>query len=378
MDSTAAIILAAGRGTRAGKDKPKQWRNLAGKPVIKHSMDKFAQHPHISHLVLVVHPEDFASKPWPSDPSAEVVCGGETRCLSVFAGLQALEKRFECVLIHDSARPCVTDKIISNVCIALENYPAAAPGLTLVDALWRGKDGMVLGHQNRANLFRAQTPQGFHLAPILTAYQNYHQDAADDVEIARASGLEVAIVSGDDLNLKITTEEDFFHAERNLQGNMDIRLGNGFDVHKFCVDRKLILCGVLIPFELGLDGHSDADVSMHAITDAIYGALSLGDIGTHFPPSDAKWKNVASEVFLKHSIQLAAKQGYRVGNVDCTLICQVPKISPYVAEMRVSLSQIMDIDVEQISVKATTTEQLGFTGRKEGIASLATVTMVPS
>ena len=376
MSSTAVIILAAGRGTRAGKGKPKQWRDLAGKPVVQHSMDTFAQHPHISHLVLVVHPEDFVSEPWPSGPPAEIIRGGETRRISTFAGLQAIEERFEHVLIHDSARPCISHRMISDVCAALEHHPAAAPGLAVADALWHGQNGIVCGHQNRTNLFRAQTPQGFHLSQILAAHRNYRQDAVDDVEIARASGLEVAIVSGDDDNLKITTKEDFFHAERNLQGNMDIRLGNGFDVHKFDVDRELILCGVSIPHEWGLAGHSDADVGMHAITDAIYGALSLGDIGIHFPPSETKWKNAASDIFLTHSIQLAAQQGYRVGNVDCTLICQVPKISPYVTTMRERLAQIMGVGVEHVSVKATTTEQLGFTGRKEGIASFATVTMV--
>ena len=374
--STAAIIVAAGRGTRAGGGVPKQWRRLAGATVAAHTLAAFARHDRVDHIVLVVHPDDAPLAPWPQDTSAQIVIGADTRRGSVLAGLRAIEGRFDQVLIHDAARPCVTADIIDGVLTALETSAAAAPALPVVDALWTGVDGTVSGTQSRAGLFRAQTPQGFDLAAILDAHLRFDDDAADDVEIARRAGVTVTITPGDENNLKITTPQDFARAETILGQTMDIRLGNGYDVHRFGPGDHVILCGVHVPHDRALQGHSDADVGMHAVTDAIYGALADGDIGQHFPPSDPQWKGAASEIFLKHAVDLAASSGFRISNVDCTLVCEFPKIGPHAMAMRAEMARLMGLDVSQVSVKATTSEKLGFTGRGEGIASLATVALV--
>ena len=374
--STAAIIVAAGRGTRAGGGVPKQWRRLAGATVAAHTLAAFARHNRVDHIVLVVHPDDAPLAPWPQDTSAQIVIGADTRRGSVLAGLRAIEGRFDQVLIHDAARPCVTADIIDGVLTALETSAAAAPALPVVDALWTGVDGTVSGTQSRAGLFRAQTPQGFDLAAILDAHLRFDDDAADDVEIARRAGVTVTITPGDENNLKITTPQDFARAETILGQTMDIRLGNGYDVHRFGPGDHVILCGVHVPHDRALQGHSDADVGMHAVTDAIYGALADGDIGQHFPPSDPQWKGAASEIFLKHAVDLAASSGFRISNVDCTLVCEFPKIGPHAMAMRAEMARLMGLDVSQVSVKATTSEKLGFTGRGEGIASLATVALV--
>lgn len=374
--TTAAIIVAAGRGTRAGRGMPKQWRALAGQTVVAHTLAAFHNHPDISHLVLVVHPDDLENAPWPQDTGLEIVTGAQTRRGSVLAGLEALEGRFDQVLIHDAARPCVSRQVIDGVLSALKSGPAAAPALAVVDALWQGQDGRVAGTCNREGLFRAQTPQGFDLEVILNAHRRFATDAADDVEIARTAGVAVTITPGDENNLKITRAEDFDRAAQILGRNMDIRLGNGYDVHRFGEGDHVMLCGVRVPFDRGLQGHSDADVGMHAVTDAIYGALADGDIGQHFPPSDPQWKGAASEIFLRHAVELAATRGYRISNVDCTLVCEFPKIGPHASDMRREMARLMGLDMGQISVKATTSERLGFTGRGEGIASLATVALV--
>lgn len=374
--TTAAIIVAAGRGTRAGGGVPKQWRALAGRSVAAYTLAAFDAHPRVDHVVLVVHNDDRKTAPWPADTLAEIVTGAESRSGSVLAGLEALEGRFDQVLIHDAARPCVSKAVIDGVLDALEHGSAAAPALPVVDALWRGADGKVAGPEDRAELYRAQTPQGFDLAVILAAHRSDDAGAADDVEIARRAGLPVAITPGDEENLKITQAEDFARAEQILGRHMDIRLGNGYDVHRFGAGDHVILCGIRVPFDRGLQGHSDADVGMHAVTDAIYGALAEGDIGQHFPPSDPQWKGAASEIFLRHAVDLAADRGYRISNVDCTLVCEVPKIGPHAADMRAEMARLMALDSSRVSVKATTSEKLGFTGRGEGIASLATVTLV--
>jgi len=376
--STAAIIVAAGRGVRAGGDLPKQWRMVAGRKLAAHSMETFAHHPRIDHLTLVVHPNDLDSRPWPDNPVAEIVCGADTRCGSVFAGLQSIEGKFEHVLIHDAARPCVSARLINDICDALEDGPAAAPALAVVDALWRGTMGFVSRREDRRHLFRAQTPQGFNLAQILTAHRMYQGDAADDVEIAHAAGLPVAIVPGDERNFKVTSPNDFYRAETNLGVHMNMRLGNGFDVHRFGSGSNIIICGVSIPFDRSLQGHSDADVGMHAITDAIYGALAMGDIGHHFPPSNPEWKDAKSAIFLSHSVELAARQNYQIASIDCTLICEEPKIGPYAHQMRARIADITKTDSSRISIKATTSERLGFPGRGEGIAALATALLVAS
>jgi len=373
--STAALIVAAGRGTRVGGAVPKQWRPLSGQTVAAHALGAFARHSQIDHLVLVVHPDDRPSQPWPGDTGAQIVTGAATRQGSVLAGLTAIEGQFDRVLIHDAARPCVSAQVISSVLAALDTAPAAAPALAVVDALWQGDGTHVAGTRDRSGLYRAQTPQGFDLAAILAAHRRFDAEAADDVEIARHAGLPVTIVPGDEDNLKITRAADFARAERILGHRMDMRLGNGYDVHRFGPGDHVVLCGVTIPFERGLQGHSDADVGMHAVSDAIYGALAEGDIGRHFPPTDPQWKGAASAIFLRHAVDLAATRGYEIGNVDCTLVCELPKIGPHAPAMRAEMARLMGIGIDRISVKATTSERLGFTGRGEGIAALATVTL---
>ncbi|WP_373050955.1 bifunctional 2-C-methyl-D-erythritol 4-phosphate cytidylyltransferase/2-C-methyl-D-erythritol 2,4-cyclodiphosphate synthase [Thalassovita aquimarina] len=375
---TAALIVAAGRGSRAGGGLPKQWRALAGRRVADWTLRAFADHPGIDIVMLVIHPDDHAFLgDWSDHPKLRIAHGGATRDASVLNGLEALEgDGVGKVLVHDVARLCVGPALIEAVLAALDTHRGAAPGLAVVDALWRGEDGIVQGVQDREGLYRAQTPQGFDFATLLAAHRAHPGGAADDVEVARAAGVEVAIVPGEESNLKITRPEDFARAERILGGQMDIRLGNGYDVHRFGDGDYVILCGVHVPHDRGLQGHSDADVGMHAVTDAIYGALAEGDIGRHFPPSDPQWKGAASEIFLKHAVDLAASKGFKIGNVDCTLVCEYPKVGPHAAAMQAEMARIMGLDPDRVSVKATTSERLGFTGRGEGIAALATATLV--
>ncbi len=370
--TTAVIITAAGRGTRAGGDLPKQWQMLAGRPVLAHTLQAFAGF----HCVLVVNRDDLARAK--AIFAGETVIGGDDRAASVRAGLQALAGRgFRRVLIHDGARPLVTADVISRVTGALDTAQAAAPALPVTDALWLGQGGSVTGTADRTNLFCAQTPQGFDFETILSAHLAHVGPAADDVAVARMAGVAVQIVQGDAQNIKLTFREDFARAEAVIRGrNLDIRTGNGFDVHAFCEGDHLWLCGVQIAHPRGLLGHSDADVGMHALTDAIYGALADGDIGQHFPPSDPQWKGAASHIFLSHAIGLARTRGFDLGNCDVTLICEQPKIGPHAAAMRTRLAAIMGVEVGRVSVKATTSERLGFTGREEGIAALATATLV--
>ncbi len=381
--STAAIIVAAGRGLRVGGDIPKQWRDLAGRPIADRTLSQFRHARGIDHIVLVLSPEDTQEWSIYSEDSDLILAKGATdRAGSVRAGLAALsDLDVTKVLIHDVARPCIQIDLIHAVINALDQGPAAAPALPVTDALWTGRDSQVTGFQDRNGLYAAQTPQGFHYDAIVTAHAAHSKDAADDVEVARAAGLDIAIVPGDPDNIKITTAGDFARAERILRGQMDIRqldirLGNGFDVHRFGPGDHVVLCGVPVPHDRGLQGHSDADVAMHALTDAIYGALAQGDIGQHFPPSDPQWKGAASDIFLRHAVDLAASMGLRIGNVDCTLICEFPKVGPHSLAMRQSLADIIGVRLDQVSVKATTSEKLGFTGRGEGIAAMATATLV--
>lgn len=368
---TAVLIVAAGRGTRMGGEVPKQWQLLAGKPVLEHVLAAFAG----MQVLVVIHPEDRARAEALGVPLVE---GGASRDASVRAGLEALAGTgVEAVLIHDGARPLVSRALIDRLLVALEAHEGAAPALAVTDALWRGAEGLVAGTVDRAGLFRAQTPQAFRLAPILAAHRAHPGGAADDVEVARAAGLDVAIVEGEETNLKLTFPGDFARAEAILRGRgMDVRIGNGYDVHAFCEGDHVWLCGVRLPHSRGLLGHSDADVGMHALTDAIYGALAEGDIGRHFPPSDPQWKGAASHVFLSHAIGLARSRGYELGNCDVTLVCERPKIGPHALEMQAELARIMGVDAGRVSVKATTSERLGFTGREEGIAALATAVLV--
>jgi 2-C-methyl-D-erythritol 4-phosphate cytidylyltransferase/2-C-methyl-D-erythritol 2,4-cyclodiphosphate synthase len=370
---TAVIIVAAGRGTRMGGEVPKQWRMLAGKPVLAHAVEAFAGLP----VVVVIHPDDHAQA---EGLGVTLVHGGATRDASVLAGLRALEGTgTDRVLIHDGARPLVSRRLVDRLIAALDSHDGAAPALAVTDALWRGAEGLVSGTVDRAGLYRAQTPQAFRLAPILAAHLSHPGGALDDVEVARAAGLDVAIVEGEESNLKLTFPGDFARAEAILRGrNMDVRLGNGYDVHAFCEGDHVRLCGVKVPHSKGLLGHSDADVGMHALTDAIYGALAEGDIGRHFPPSDPQWKGAPSHIFLAHAIELARLRGYALGNCDVTLVCEHPKIGPHAIAMQEELARIMRVEPDRVSVKATTSERLGFTGREEGIAALATATLVKS
>ena len=370
----AAIVTAAGRGSRAGGGEPKQWRDLAGRSVLARALEAFAG---FDRVVLVVHSDDMARALADFAGRVTIVTGGETRAASVLAGLQALEGQVSHVLIQDGARPLISDVVIQGVIDALQGgAQAAAPALPVTDALWRGEGGLVTGIVPRDGLFRAQTPQGFALGPILAAHRQFGGDAADDVELALKAGIPVAITPGSEDNLKITFPADFARAERILGGAMDIRLGNGYDVHAFGPGNHVWLCGVQIAHEAGLVGHSDADVGMHALTDAIYGAMAEGDIGRHFPPSDPKWKGADSAIFLAHAADLARERGFSISNADVTLVCEAPKIGPHAGAMQARLAQIMGIEEGRISVKATTSERLGFTGRREGIAAIATAALM--
>ena len=379
--TTAAIIVAAGRGTRAGGTLPKQWQLLAGEPVLAHSVRAFVGL--TDTIVVVIHPDD-RDRATALAGDLMLVNGGASRDQSVHNALEALAgSGVSRVLIHDGARPLVSRHLIARLMAALDTQTGVAPAVAVTDALWRGAGGQVAGTQDRGGLFRAQTPQAFHFDAILAAHRAHTGPAADDVAVARAYGIDVAILDSDDDNLKLTFAADFARAATILgsrmlkeRSPMDIRLGNGFDVHAFCAGSHLWLCGVQIPHDRALLGHSDADVGMHALTDAIYGALAEGDIGRHFPPSDPQWKGTASHVFLAHAAGLARARGFALANADVTLICERPKIGPHAAAMQAELARICGVDPSRISVKATTSEQLGFTGRDEGIAAIATAALV--
>ena len=377
----AAIIVAAGRGTRAGGDMPKQWRALAGRRVIDWTVAAFEATPEISRIVVVLHPEDvdlFA----PRD-RVEVTTGAASRAGSVRNGLEYLDAtpdkgQVVYTMIHDVARCCTKPAYVSYVSYELQTpgTRAVAPALPVTDALWEGTDGHVTGTRDRSGLYRAQTPQAFVFKDILAAHRAFSGDAADDVEVARAHGIPVRIIDGDESNLKITHAPDFLRAEKILRDQMDIRIGQGYDVHRFGPGDHVMLCGVAIPHTRTLQGHSDADVGLHALTDAIYGALAQGDIGRHFPPSDPQWKGAESHIFLRHAVDLAGKHGFKINNMDITLVCEYPKIGPHADAMIACLSGITGVTADRISVKATTSERLGFTGREEGIAAQAIVSLV--
>ena len=372
--------MAAGRGQRLGEATPKQYLALGGRAILRRALDACLAHPSLDLLQVVIHPEDRprydAALAGLDDPRLRPpVSGGASRDASVLAGLEALApERPDRVLIHDAARPFLRPELISNVLAALDEAPAALPALPVVDALWRAEGDRAEAPVSRDGLWRAQTPQGFRYPEILAAHRGHRGAALDDVAVARAAGLEVRIVPGDEDNFKITDGADLERARRGLA--MDIRTGNGFDVHAFGPGSAVTLCGVAIPFDRGLVGHSDADVGMHALTDAVFGALAEGDIGQWFPPSDPVWKGAASEIFLRKSVERAAARGFAISHLDCTLVCEAPKIGPHARAMRDVLAAIAGIDADRVSVKATTSERLGFTGRGEGIAALATATLV--
>lgn len=381
----AALIVAAGRGSRAGGDVPKQYRPLGDEPVLARTIRALAAHPGCTAIQVVIHPDDidlYATSLPQLATLRPPVMGGATRRDSVLAGLEALAASPpERVLIHDAARPFVTLDVIERVASGVAPDRAAFPALPIVDALWRAEGDLVAEPQKRDDLWRAQTPQGFPFGPILAAHRASSGDVPDDVAIARSAGMAVAVVLGDGNNFKITLPGDFERAERLLQQEegprqMDVRTGNGYDVHRFAPGDAVVLCGVKIPHSAALKGHSDADVAMHAITDAIFGALAEGDIGQWFPPSDDEWKDADSAIFLEKAIERIAARGFTLTHVDCTIICERPKIGPHAPAMRARIANLCRIDETRVSVKATTSERLGFTGREEGIAAQATATLV--
>jgi 2-C-methyl-D-erythritol 4-phosphate cytidylyltransferase/2-C-methyl-D-erythritol 2,4-cyclodiphosphate synthase len=377
MTGCVALVVAAGRGARMGGDSPKQYRPLAGRPLLRASLEALRHHPRVTAVRAVIHPDDRALY----DAAAAgldllpPVAGGATRQDSVRLGLDSLaELAPELVLIHDGARPCVPSTLIDAVLDGLAGVDGAIPALPVVDTLKRGENGRVAATVERAGLWRVQTPQGFRYDAILAA----HRAAAgaglsDDAAVAERAGLAVALVPGAERNIKVTTDDDLRHAELFAAG--EARVGTGFDAHRFGPGDHAWLCGIKVPHSHGLIGHSDADVALHAVTDAILGALGAGDIGLHFPPSDPLWAGADSRRFLEHAAGLVAARGGRIRHIDVTIICERPKIAPHRAAMVAKLSEILGLSPERCSVKATTTEGLGFTGRAEGIAAQAVATV---
>ena len=374
MGGCVVLVVAGGRGRRFGGDLPKQYHRLGGVPVIRHSLIRFLAHSRVDAVQPVIHPDD-------ADLFAEAaaglavldpVHGGATRQDSVRHGLEAVAGRSpDSVLIHDAARPFIGDEITSRVVEALDDHVGVIPALPVADTLKRGIDGLIAGTVDREGLWRAQTPQGFRYAEILAAHRaQAGAELTDDAAVLEAAGHAVALVMGSEENQKVTTTEDLERAERLIA--RETRLGNGFDVH--AIERPgdgVTLCGVRIPCDFRLKGHSDADVAMHALTDALMGAVGAGDIGQHFPPSDPQWKGAASEIFLRKAGDLIAQAGGRIVNVDVTVICEAPKVGPHREAMAERLAGILAIESGRVSVKATTTEKLGFAGRGEGIAAQA-------
>ncbi|MFT5948860.1 MAG: 2-C-methyl-D-erythritol 4-phosphate cytidylyltransferase [Paracoccaceae bacterium] len=385
-----ALIVAAGRGTRAGPGAPKQYRDLGGMTVLRRAVLALAAHPKVASIRVVIHADDQAaySGAVAGLDLGDPVIGGATRQDSVRLGLEALAAAgvdpAALVLIHDAARVFVTLHTIDKALAALEFADGACPALPVVDTLRRGHGAtgnpdagpyLIAGDiVPRDGLFRAQTPQVFALGTILAAHRAMRgRPVTDDVAVAQGAGMTVALTPGDTDNYKITTAQDLIRAERTLceRQSMDIRFGTGFDVHAFADGDHVTLCGVAIPHDRGLTGHSDADVGMHALTDAIFGAIAEGDIGRWFPPSDPQWRGADSRIFLAKAAERVAARGGRILNVDVTLICERPKIGPHADAMRAKLAEILGLDLGRVSVKATTTERLGFTGREEGIAAQA-------
>ena len=378
MTQTIALIVAAGRGARLQGEVPKQYRLLGGKPVLAWSLETFALHPAIGavHVVIDENDRPHYDKVAQSLTLATPTHGGETRQESVRLGLESLAAtKPDRVLIHDAARPFVSRGVIDRVSKALDSADAAAPLLPVTETLRRlsGKGYEIV---SRDHVFRAQTPQGFRFDAILDAHRRYQGEAlTDDLALIERAGLFIAAVAGEELNLKLTTPDDFALAARIAAGVGDVRTGTGFDVHSFGHGDHLWLCGVKVPNSHALQGHSDADVGLHALTDAILGALGAGDIGMHFPSSDDRWKGKSSDVFLKHAADLTRKQNGTITHLDVTLICEGPKIGPYREAMCARIADIVGLDVSRVSVKATTTDGLGFTGRGEGIAAQAIATI---
>jgi 2-C-methyl-D-erythritol 4-phosphate cytidylyltransferase/2-C-methyl-D-erythritol 2,4-cyclodiphosphate synthase len=381
---TAVVLVAAGRGLRAGAGGPKQYREIGGQPVIFRAMEAFSRHPDVFAVQPVVNPDDSATftaavAGLRHEPPTK---GGATRQASVLAGLEALAKhKPDIVLIHDAARPFVSQGLISRAIEAASRTGAAIPAIAVTDTIkLTGADGNVEDTPDRARLRIAQTPQSFRFDVILEAHRRAAKDGrsdfTDDAAIAEWAGLTVATFEGDVANMKLTTPEDFVREEARLASLLgDIRTGTGYDVHAFGEGDHLMICGVRVPHTKGFLAHSDGDVGLHALVDAILGALADGDIGSHFPPSDAKWKGASSDQFLKYAIERVTARGGRVANLEVTMICERPKIGPLRDTMRARIAEISGVDISRVAVKATTSERLGFTGREEGIAATASATI---
>lgn len=370
----AAVIVAAGKGLRAGLPLPKQFARWRGKPVLRHSAETLAR-AGASPIIVAIPPgaEELAAECLDGLPGILLVTGGETRQQSVAAALEYLAaSQPDKVLVHDAARPVLPLAVIERLLGALENYPAAIPVLPVVDSVAVARDDLMAGSAPREELRRVQTPQAFRFQQILEAHRQWNAavEAGDDAQVARAAGLDVALVEGDEQLRKLTFSEDF------MQARPPMRVGTGFDVHRLAEGEELWLAGVRVDHSHGLSGHSDADVAIHALVDALLGAIGEGDIGSHFPPSDPQWRGARSGQFLAHAARLVRKAGYEISNCDLTIICEAPKIGPHRDAMRHRLAELAELDIGQISVKATTTERLGFTGRKEGIAAEAVVCLI--
>ena len=374
MSKSVALIVAAGRGHRFGGEMPKQYTQLDGAPVLRHTVMAFLSQPKIDHVRVVIHPDDMDLYEAATEGLGlkTPIFGGEERQDSVRLGLQQIaDDAPDFVLIHDGARPYISADVISRVLDALGSAAGAIPTLPLTDTIKRVIDGKIVATEDRFELWRAQTPQGFRYSDILNAHLKLTgQSLTDDAAICEAVGLTVVRVDGDDKNVKITTLSDI-QASDNGEIFKETRSGIGFDVHRFADGDHVVLCGVKIAHTHSLEGHSDADVALHALTDALLGAVGEDDIGHFFPPSDEQWRGVASDQFVSHAVKLIDSKGGRIVNVDITMMCEAPRVGPYRLLMRERVATILKISPSRVNVKATTTEKLGFTGRGEGIAAQA-------
>lgn len=379
----AAIIVAAGTGSRSGGDIPKQFRAVRGKPMLRHSVEAFRAHPAFGTIIVVIGPgqNDLATEALSGIDGLHLVEGGTERRDSVNNAIQYLDNNdFKGItFIHDAARPFLGNDVIDRLFAALASSDGGVPALPVVDSLSRGSTETGLAEAiDREHLFRIQTPQAFRHDVISTAHKDWNigQVATDDARMAMAAGYKVAIVEGDESLSKFTFADDFDRQLGQSTAMQDVRTGTGYDVHRLAKGEELWLCGLRIDHEYGLAGHSDADVALHALTDAILGAAALGDIGDHFPPSHAQWKGASSDRFLAHAVQLATDKGFTLAHLDVTIICEAPKIGPHKRAMQTRVAEIAAIDTDRVSIKATTTEKLGFTGRGEGIAAQAIATLI--
>ena len=368
--TVTALIVAAGSGSRMGGDVPKQFRLLGGKPVLRWAVEALAGHPAVQATRVVIGDgqEPLASAALQGLDVGTLIEGGSERGDSVRAGLSQIEG--DAVLVHDAARPFCPPTVIDRLVASLEFFDGAAPVLSVGDTLARASDSLD-ETVNRSGLVRVQTPQAFRLDALRQAYTQFNGSPTDETTVLRAAGMKVAAVEGDPALDKLTTAADFDRATQWLAGSLSPRTGMGFDVHAFAGEGPLMLGGVEIPHPRGLAGHSDADVVLHAITDALLGAAGLGDIGEHFPPSDPQWKGANSSLFLEHAVGLLRSKGAMIDHLDCTVIAEEPKVGPHRAAMRARIAGIAGLSIDQVSIKATTTEGLGFTGRREGIAAQA-------